>query len=121
MKFKRTKMNAIASGVALGLAAMSVQGADQPILTTGGSESSAVFSGGATINGGASFLFAVPADSAVDFLVTIKPAAADVGKTGNLVVILNVPGLGFFIQNSSGSFVPWTQADPIVAASTVWI
>ena len=49
MKFKRTKMNAIASGVALGLAAMSVQGADQPILTTGGSESSAVFSGGATI------------------------------------------------------------------------
>ena len=118
MKFKRTKMNAIASGVALGLAAMSVQGADQPILTTGGSESSAVFSGGATINGGASFLSAVPADSAVDFLVTIKPAAADVGKTGNLVVILNVPGLGFFIQNSSGSFVPWTQADPIVAAST---
>ncbi|MDG1024489.1 MAG: hypothetical protein P8R01_00895 [Gammaproteobacteria bacterium] len=118
MKFKRTKMNAIASGVALGLAAMSVQGADQPILTTGGSESSAVFSGGATINGGASFLFAVPADSAVDFLVTIKPAAADVGKTGSLVVILNVPGLGFFIQNSSGSFVPWTQADPIVAAST---
>jgi hypothetical protein len=118
MKFKRTKMNAIASGVALGLAAMSVQGADQPILTTGGSESSAVFSGGATINGGASFLSAVPADSAVDFLVTINPAAADVGKTGNLVVILNVPGLGFFIQNSSGSFVPWTQADPIVAAST---
>ena len=118
MKFKRTKMNAIASGVALGLAAMSAQAADQPTLTTAGSESSAIFSGGATINGGASFLSAVPADSAVDFLVTIKPAAADVGKTGNLVVILNVPGLGFFIQNSSGSFVPWTQADPIVAAST---
>ena len=118
MKFKRTKMNAIASGVALGLAAMSVQGADQPILTTGGSESSAVFSGGATINGGASFLSAVPAESAVDFLVPTKPAAADVGKPGTLVAILNVPGLGFFIQNSSGSFPPWTQADPIVAAST---
>ncbi len=118
MKFKRTKMNAIASGVALGLAAMSAQAADQPTLTTAGSESSAIFSGGATINGGASFLSAVPADSAVDLLVTIKPAAADVGKVGNLIVILNVPGVGFFIQDSSGGFTAWTEADPIVAAST---
>jgi hypothetical protein len=118
MKFKRTKMNAIGSGVALGLAAMSAQAADQPTLTTAGAQSSAVFTGGATINGGASFLSAVPADSSVDFLVTIKPAAADVGKVGNLVVILNVPGLGFFNQNSSGSFVPWTESDPVVAVST---
>lgn len=118
MKFTRTKINAIASGVALGLAAMSAQAADQPTLTTAGSQSSAVFTGGATINGGASFLSAVPATSAVDLLVTIKPAAADVGQTGNLVVIINVPGVGFFIQDSSGSFSPWTEADPIVAAST---
>ena len=111
-------MNAIGSGVALGLAAMSAQAADQPTLTTAGAQSSAVFTGGATINGGASFLSAVPADSSVDFLVTIKPAAADVGKVGNLVVILNVPGLGFFNQNSSGSFVPWTESDPVVAVST---
>ena len=48
MKFKRTKMNAIASGVALGIAAMSAQAADQPTLTTAGSEASAVFTGGAT-------------------------------------------------------------------------
>jgi hypothetical protein len=118
MKFKRTKMNAIASGVALGLAAMSAQAADQPTLTTGGAQSSAVFTGGATINGGASFLSAVPADSAVDLLVTIRPAAADVGKAGNLVVIINVPGVGFFIQDSAGGFSPWTEADPIVAASS---
>lgn len=118
MKFKRTRMNAIASGVALGLAAMSAQAADQPTLTTAGAQSSAVFTGGATINGGASFLSAVPADSAVDLLVTIKPAAADVGKAGNIVVIVNVPGAGFFIQDSSGSFAPWTEADPIVAASS---
>jgi len=118
MKFKRTKINAIASGVALGLAAISAQAADQPTLTTGGSQSSAVFYGGATINGGASFLSSVPADSAVDLLVTIKPAAADVGKAGTLVVIINVPGAGFFIQDSSGGFSPWTEADPIVAASS---
>jgi len=118
MKFKRTKINAIASGVALGLAAMSVQAADQPTLATGGAASSAVFTGGATINGGASYLSAVPADSAVDFLVTINPAAADVGKTGNLVVIVNVPGAGFFIQDSSGNFSPWTDADPVVPAAT---
>jgi len=118
MKFNCSKMNAIASGVALGLAAMSAQAADQPTLTTAGSQSGAVFTGGATINGGASFLAAVPADSAVDLLVTIKPAAADVGKAGNIVVIINVPGVGFFIQDSSGSFAPWTEADPIVAASS---
>jgi len=111
-------MNAIASGVALGLAAMSAQAADQPILTTGGTQSSAVFTGGATINGGASFLSAVPADSAVDFLVTIKPASEDVGKIGNLVVLINVPGVGFYIQNSSGAFIPWVEGDAIVAVST---
>ncbi|GJM11886.1 MAG: hypothetical protein DHS20C12_02890 [Pseudohongiella sp.] len=118
MNFKRTKMNAVASGVALGLAAMSVQAADQPTLTTAGTQSSAVFTGGATINGGASFLSAVPADSAVDFLVTINPAAADVGKAGNLVVILNVPGIGFFIQDSQGGFSPWTESDPVVPVSS---
>lgn len=118
MKFQRKKISAIASGVALGIAAMSVQAADQPSLTTGGSASSAVFSGGATINGGASFLSEVPADSAVDFLATIRPAAADVGKTGNLVVIVNVPGAGFFIQDSSGNFSPWTESDPVVPAAT---
>lgn len=118
MKFKCTKMNAIASGVALGLAAMSAQAADQPTLTTGGSASSAVFTGGATINGGASFLTSVPADSSVDFLATIKPAAADVGKVGNLVVIVNVPGVGFYIQDSTGGFQPWTTTDPVVAVAT---
>lgn len=118
MKFKRTKMNAIASGVALGLAAMSAQAADQPTLTTAGAASSAVFTGGATINGGASFLSAVPADSSVDFVATIKPAAADVGKVGNIVVIINVPGVGFYIQDSAGGFQPWTETDPVISAAT---
>lgn len=118
MKFKHAKINAIASGVALGLAALAAQAADQPTLMTGGAQSSAVFTGGATINGGASFLSAVPADSSVDLLVTIKPAAEDVGRVGNIVVLINVPGVGFYIQNSSGAFVPWAEGDAIVAAST---
>jgi len=118
MKFKHAKINAIASGVALGLAALAAQAADQPTLMTGGAQSSAVFTGGATINGGASFLSAVPADSSVDLLVTIKPAAEDVGRVGNMVVLINVPGVGFYIQNSSGAFVPWAEGDAIVAAST---
>lgn len=118
MKFKHAKINAIASGVALGLAALAAQAADQPTLMTGGTQSSAVFTGGATINGGASFLSAVPADSSVDLLVTIKPAAEDVGRVGNMVVLINVPGVGFYIQNSSGAFVPWAEGDAIVAAST---
>ena len=118
MKSMCTKMNAIASGVALAIATMGAQAADQPILEGGGAQSSAVFSGGATINNGASFISAVPADSSVDVLATIRPAASDVGRTGNLVVVVHVSGAGFLIKNSSGQFVPWTDGDPFTPVAT---
>ena len=108
MNFKRSKLSLISSGVALGLAAMSVQAADQPTLPTAGAQPSAVFTGGATINGGASFLTQVPASEPADLVATIKPAAADVGKVGSLVAILEVPGIGFFNLLSGGI---WVQVD----------
>ena len=106
MNFKRSKLSLISSGVALGLAAMSLQAADQPMLTAAGAQPTAMFSGGATLNGGASFLKVVPAGDAADLLATIKPAAADVGKMGSLVVILEVPTVGFFNLLSGGIWVP---------------
>lgn len=106
MNFKRSKLSLISSGIALGLAAMTAQAADQPSLTAGGAQPTAMFSGGATINGGASFLTSVPASEPADLVATIKPAAADVGKMGGLVVILDVPGIGFFNLLSGGIWVP---------------
>jgi len=121
MKSNIIKMRAIASGVAMGVAALSAHAADQPTLTTGGSATTAVFTGGATINNGASFLTSVPATAAADLVVTIKPAAADVGKSGSLVAIATAPGLGFFIKTSTGSWVPWTASDPVQAFQTKFL
>ena len=105
MKFKRTKLSALASGVALGMATLTAQAADQPTLATAGASASAVFTGGATVNGGASFQTTVPAADAFDIVATIKPAAADVGKSGTLVVVLVAPGIGEFEMVSGGSLV----------------
>ncbi|MFT4887659.1 MAG: hypothetical protein ACJA2D_001290 [Pseudohongiellaceae bacterium] len=109
MNFKRSKLSSIAAAVTLGIAAMSVQAADQPILPTAGASAGAVFTGGATINGGASYLSAVPATEAADLVATIKPAAADVGKMGGLVVVAEIPGLGLFNLLSGGIWVPLTD------------
>jgi hypothetical protein len=112
MNFKPSKLSLIASGVALGLATMTAQAADQPILPTAGAQPTAVFSGGATINGGASFLTEVPASEPADLLATIKPAAADVGQMGGLVAILEVPGIGFFNLLSGGIWVSVDISNP---------
>jgi len=118
MNFNRIKLRAIASGVAMGVAAMGAQAADQPTLPTGGSATTAVFTGGATINNGASFLSEVPASTAADLVATIKPASGDVGKSGSLVVIASVPGFGFFNLLSGGVWVPWTESDPVQPLTT---
>ncbi len=106
MKFKKTRLGALASGVALGVATMAAQAADQPTLTTAGASASAVITGGATINGGASYLSTVPAADAVDLVATINPASADVGQSGTLVAVLDVPGVGQFEMLSGGIWVP---------------
>lgn len=118
MNSNKLKVRALASGIAMAVVAMGTQAAEQPILPTGGVATSAVFSGGATINNGASFLSEVPANIAASLVATIKPASGDIGKTGSLVVIANIPGVGFFMKTASGAFVPWTEADPIQAFKT---
>ncbi|MFM1896298.1 MAG: hypothetical protein RLZZ385_1372 [Pseudomonadota bacterium] len=109
MIFPRKNISALAAGVALGLTSLVAQAADQPSLGSVGA--GATFTGGATINNGASYLSTVPAADALDLVATIKPAAADVGKQGNLVVIMDVKGLGFFNLLSGGIWVQW-NGDP---------
>ncbi|MEX2366036.1 MAG: hypothetical protein WD601_05485, partial [Pseudohongiellaceae bacterium] len=102
-------MSALASGVALGVAAMAASAVDQPSLpvaTLSGGTTSATITGGATINGGASYLATVPAADAVDLVATISPAASAVGQIGSLVVVLDVPGVGQFNLLSGGIWVP---------------
>ncbi len=115
MKSMRTTMSAIARGVALGVATMAAtsaaQAADQPALASTGPKSGAVFTGGATINGGASYLATVPAADAVDLVASIKPASSDVGQTGSLVAVLDIPGLGQYNLLSGGIWVPFDPAN----------
>ncbi len=112
MNFTKPKLSAIATGVAIGVASMAAQAADQPTLPTAGAQAAAVFTGGATVNGGASYQSSVPAGDPADLVATIKPAAGDVGQTGSLIAVLEVPGIGFFNLLSGGIWVPLDLANP---------
>ncbi|MDA1371445.1 MAG: hypothetical protein O2971_11895 [Proteobacteria bacterium] len=113
MNSNNIKMRAIASGVALGLATMAAQAATPPTLPTAGAQSQTVFTGGATVNGGASYLTTVPAADAADLIVNIEPAPGNVGQTGSIVVIASIPGMGLFLKLSGGIWIPWTASDPV--------
>lgn len=110
MKKELLKTSALATGVAIALASMGAHAATQPSLATAGAATTAKFSGGATVNDGASYLSEVPAEVAADLVATITPAAADVGKKGGIVVIAEVGNLGFFTKLSGGIWVPWDGA-----------
>lgn len=112
-----SKVSALASGITLALATLTSQAADQPTLTASGPLAGAAFSGGATVNGGASFLQEVPAATPMDIVATIKPAAGDVGKTGSLVAALEVPGLGLYVMQSGGYFIPVAEATNLAFAT----
>lgn len=120
MNFNRTRLSALASGVALGISAMAAQAAEQPTLPAASlsGATAATFSGGATINGGASYLAEVPAADPVDIEITIRPAPADVGTTGTLVIVADVPGFGLFEKISGGLWVPLLDTANIQGFST---
>ena len=106
MKFQQKRMSALALGIALGLSAMAAQAEDQPSLPAAGANVSASFSGGATINGGASYMQSIPAADAVDVVATVRPAPGDVGKNGSIYVVIDVPGIGLFSKRSGGIWLP---------------
>ncbi len=111
MNFSKTRVNAIAAGVALGVASLAVQAADQPTLPTTGAKTGATITAGATLNGGASFQTVVPAGDAFDIVATINPDSSDVGQSGSLVAVAQVPGVGDFNLNSDGNWVTLDTAN----------
>ena len=80
-------------------------------LDTAGAASGAVFSGGATIDGGMSYLEEVPSSEPADLIVSFRPAAADMGREADIYVILKLPGLGYFHKISGGLWLPLNLAE----------
>jgi len=78
---------------------------------TAGAGSGAEFAGGATINGGVSYLPEVPSSEPVDLIVTFRPDTADVGREAEIYVVVNLPGTGAFQQRPDGSWGPLDLAD----------
>jgi len=80
-------------------------------LDTAGAASGAVFSGGATIDGGMSYLEEVPSSEPADLIVSFRPAAADVGREADIYVILKLSGHGYFQKISGGLWLPLNLAE----------
>jgi len=93
----------------------SAQAAELPALKTL-SGSGAGFAGGATINGGASYLDEVPAGQKLALNGTITVAAADVGKSGSVLVVAKV-GNKFYQHDGSS----WSTLDLDLTSSSLGI
>lgn len=63
---------------------------------------SAGYAGGATVNGKASFLSTIPAGQTIDLVGQVSVAPGDVGETGDILVIVAVPGAGIFQLTPAG-------------------
>ena len=111
MKTTKSKLSAIATGVAFGVAQMASQAAEPPAISLAGAKTTAEIRAGATLNDQASFQAEIPASVPFDIVAKIKPAAADVGTSGSLVVVLEVEGLGQFNLLSGGIWVPFDAAN----------
>ena len=111
MKVTKTKLSAIASGVALGIASAATQAAQPPAYSLTGPKTGAEILIGGTLNNKASYQAVMPAADSFDIVATIKPEAADVGKAGSIVVALEVEGVGTFNLLSGGIWVPLDLAN----------
>ena len=84
--------------------AAGIQAADPDSTNTvpGFGSTDAEYAGGATINGEASFISTIPAGVSLDLVGVVTPAPADVGETGDILVVVQIPGEGFFQYTSTG-------------------
>ena len=106
MKATKTKLSAIASGVAMAIASAATQAAQPPAYSLTGPKTGAEILIGGTLNNRASYQAVMPAADSFDIVATIKPDAVDVGKSGSIVVALEVEGVGVFNLLSGGIWVP---------------
>ncbi len=76
----------------------------------GGTVPSAVFAGGATVNGGASFQTAIPSSDAAGLIATLTPPAAAVGTEADLYMVINA-GNAWYMRTTTG----WATWNTMVA------
>lgn len=109
MNFNRTSLFSAVAIATLGFSAITAQ-AVEPTLSTAtasGAATTASFTGGATINNGSSYTATAASSAAIDVMGTVNVAAADVGKKGSLVALIEIPGMGIYQKVSGGFFLPW--------------
>lgn len=105
------------SSLALGIAlATQAIAATPPVLQTQAHNApapAAIFRGGASINGGANFLAAIPHDQSGGIIATINVPAADVGKQGRLYLAVNT-GNAWYMRTAAGWALWNTQVANLV-------
>ncbi|MDP2139450.1 MAG: hypothetical protein Q8L20_01445 [Gammaproteobacteria bacterium] len=109
MTFNRNSLFSAVAAATLGFSALCAQAAEPALTaaTASGAATTATFTGGATTNNGSTYTTTAASSAAIDAMGTIKVAAADVGKAGALVALVNVSGMGAFQMVSGGFFLPW--------------
>lgn len=109
MNFNRKSLYSAVAVAALGFTAFTAQAAEPSlsVATASGAATTATITGGATINNGSSYTSSIASSAAVDIMGTVKVASADVGKTGSLVAVVEIPGMGIYQKVSGGFFLPW--------------
>jgi hypothetical protein len=113
------RLTALTSTLTLGvaLASASTLAATPPTLTTfaaSGAAPATVFRGGATINGGANFLTAIPSDQKGGLLATINVPAADVGKSARLFLAATLGGVWYV--KTAGGWAAWDGQVPSIVS-----
>ncbi|HEY0961698.1 MAG TPA: hypothetical protein VGE69_05010 [Pseudomonadales bacterium] len=114
-------LTALAASIALGGAGATGAFAATPsTLVTqafGGTVPTAVFRGGATVNGGASFQSSIPASDAAGLVATLTPPASDVGKEADYYAVVNA-GDAWYMRTPTG-WASWnTQVASLVPFAT---
>ena len=109
MNFNRNSLFSAVAFATLGFTALTAQAAEPAlsVATASGAATTATFTGGATINNGSSYTATAASSAAVDVNGTLNVAAADVGKKGGLVALIEIPGMGIYQKVSGGFFLPW--------------
>lgn len=109
----KVERKVLAAAVALGLALSHVSLAatlpSRLTRTLDNSPSQTTFAGGATINGGASFLSHIPADRPVSTRQVINVAPADQGQDADMyqVILVQIDGTSTWYQRNVGGWVAW--------------
>jgi hypothetical protein len=107
---------ALVAGLVSTLAVAQLPELGNPVAISG-QPTTARFFGGATADGGASFLDTYSPDDALDFLGEIRVEASHVGSIGDLYVV-GIMGELLFTQVEDGSFAIWEDGGALLPRAT---